>query len=240
MRRRTWLALVYPLVLMSLLVGLFLLFFLAIVPQFAQIFSDFGAELPEITKLLIWTSSHGIWAIVGIVAVLVGGLALLGSVQRPAWVRALFYWIPVIGTLWYWSRLADFARLMRLLLEQQIPLPDALRLAAEGLRDSYLSGGCRGLATEVESGRPLSEGLARFRQFPAGLRPLVSMGQRTPSLAGAFQAAAELFETRVQVYCRLLETVLPPITFVVIVVAIMFVLIALFLPLISLITKLSG
>ena len=135
--------------------------------------------------------------------------------------------------------LAQFARLMGLLLDEQVPLPDALRLTAEGLRDADLAWGCRRVADDVENGQVLYERMAAMRQFPPSMIPLVEWGQRAPALPDGFRAAAEMFEGRVQSQGSLLEAILLPIMFLLIIAFMGMFIIAMFLPLISLIQRLS-
>jgi general secretion pathway protein F len=152
----------------------------------------------------------------------------------------LIYRLPFVGPLVRWSHLAQFARLLGLMLEQEVALPDALRVAAAGLRNARLGRVCRHVADEVETGRPLDECLAKRRQFPASLIPIIQWGQRAPALPDAFRAAGEMFEGRVRSQGTLLEAMLLPIVFLAIVIFVGLFVIALFMPLMSLITKLSG
>jgi type II secretory pathway component PulF len=69
---------------------------------------------------------------------------------------------------------------------------------------------------------------------------MIRWGQKAPALPDAFRAAAEMFEGRVRSHGTLLESMLLPIMFLVTIVFVGFVVTALFLPLISLITNLSG
>jgi type II secretory pathway component PulF len=128
---------------------------------------------------------------------------------------------------------------MGLLLEQQVPLPDALRVTAVGLRDGNLARGCCRAADDTEKGRPLDESLAARRQFPASLIPVIQWGQRAPALPDAFRAAAEMFEGRSRAQGTVLEIMMLPVMFCIILVFVGFFIIALFLPMISLIQKLS-
>ncbi|MFH1264391.1 MAG: type II secretion system F family protein [Planctomycetota bacterium] len=240
LQRRVRYTLAYPCTLFGLVVALVMLACLLIVPQFIRVFSEFGAELPAATKVLAWMAGPGLGVVIGVPAVFVAGLVLLGLARRSVWSRRVLYAVPLLGPMWRWAGLFNFARLMTLLLGQQIPLPKALRLTAAGLREADLSAACLGAAERVEAGRSLSEVLADFWQFPPSLRPLVAWGEETSSPAAAFRAGAEMFEGRVGVSVTLLQAVLPPIVFVSILGAVGFVVIALFSPLISLITTLSG
>ena len=238
--RRVKSALAYPAILLSLLVVLFVLLCAVIVPQFKEIFDDFGTRLPAITEYVIWLATPWAWPIVAGVAAIVAILWFSATVMRPAWPRWLFHWVPIVGPMWYWTRLAEFARLMQLLLGQQVPLPSALALTAEGVEDPSLAAGCRRLAADVEAGGLLSESLARRSPFPASLVPLVRWGERIQSPSEAFGAAVDLFERHALAYASLLEMVLPPLTFLFVLISVGTVVFALFIPLFPFIPSLSG
>ena len=127
---------------------------------------------------------------------------MLWLAPAAGWVWPLLYRLPMLGPLLRWSRLAKFSRLMGLLLEQQVSLPDALRLTAAGLSDADLARGCRLAADDAENGGPLDECLAARRQFPASLIPMIQWGQQTPALPDAFYAAAEMFAGAVRSQAR--------------------------------------
>ncbi|MFH1921624.1 MAG: type II secretion system F family protein [Planctomycetota bacterium] len=240
LQRRVRHTLAYPCTLLALVVVLVIFICVWIVPQFVRIFEEFGAELPAMTQVLAWLAGPGLGVVIGVPAFFVAGLVLLGLARRSVWSRRVLYAVPLIGPMWRWAGLANFARLMTLLLGHQVPLPKALRLTAAGLREADLSAACLRAADEVEAGRSLSEVLADFWQFPPTLRPLVAWGEETSNPAAAFRAGVEMFEGRVGVRVPLLQAVLPPIVFVLILGTVGFVVIALFMPLIQLITTLSG
>jgi len=240
LRRRIWLTLAYPIVLLSILSGLFVFFDLFIVDQFAQIFRDFECPLPIMTEMVLSVSKMGSWVLAGGTALSVLAVALLTTTTPAAPVSPqLLYKIPLIGPLWRWSRLLQFARLMNLLLGQGTPLPDALRLTATGVQDAYLGAGCLRVAHDVEAGRALSESMASLRQFPPTMIPLIDWGQHTSALPDAFDAAAEIFEGNVRAQAALMETSLAPIVFLIVTVLLSFFITAMFLPLIALIEMLT-
>ena len=240
LRRRVWLGLAYPIVLLSLLSVLFVLLQGVIVPQFVAIFKDFAVDLPQMTRLFLWTMGPGAWLLALTTVALPVAAFVLPLLSGQKWASRILYLVPLLGPLWRWSRLAEFSRLMAILLEQKVALPEALRLASAGVADGYLAGGCREVATEVEQGRLLCASLASKRQFPPSLIPLVEWGQQTPAVPEAFRAAAEMFEGRTESQGVFLETIALPVTFLVIVIFTGFAITAMFLPLISLIQKLSG
>ena len=239
LRRRVAAALAYPYVLLLFMTGLTLFAGHYLVDPFAKIFRDFGTELPAMTWFVISEARPIMWFFVSLAGLSVAIPVLLRMAPAAGWIWRVVYRVPLVGPLLRWSHLAQFARLMGLLLEQQVPLPDALRVTAVGLPSGSLARGCWRAADDVEKGRPLGESLAAQRQFPASLIPVIQWGQQAPALPDAFRSAAEMFEGRSRAQSMLLETMVLPVMFLVIVTFVGFFIIAMFLPLIALISKLS-
>ena len=239
LRRSVRLTLAYPLLLMAFSVVLLISFATLIVPQFARIFADFGAEMPVITQFIVGLAAPGLSGYLAGVAVVMLVIGLLSAFRGQAAVQWMLYRIPIFGTLWRWNGLVEFARLMALLLDQQMSLPDALRLTAGGVASVELRQACLRAAQRVEGGQSPAESFTGQWAVPPSLRPLLAWGQRLPALAEAFHGAAEMFEARTRVYSTLLETVMPPIMLIVIGVLVGAAIAGLFVPLISLIQKLT-
>lgn len=239
LHRRVWLSLVYPFLLLVVLTGISVIAGAFLVPAFEKIFKDFGTELPDMTKFVILTSQPAMWGMVAILGAFLAVPFALTVAPRLRWIWPLLHEIPMIGPLLRWSNAAQFARLMGLMLDEQAPLPDALRLTADGLRDADLAWGCRRVADDVEQGRALFESIAAWPQFPESMCPMIEWGQRAPALPDAFRAAAEMFEGRVRAQGSLLQAVLLPIMLLWIGSFVGMLALALFLPLISLIQCLS-
>lgn len=239
LRRRVWLGLAYPILLLVLLSGLLIFLQVAVVSEMVPIFEDFEAQLPPMTELFLGTSEPGVWIFAGLTLSLIAAVFLLTANHGVAWMSRLLHFLPLVGPLWRFGRLAQFSRLMAVLLEHQVSLPDALRLTATGLGDADLANGCRRAAGQVEAGRSLVQSIASQRQFPSGMIPLLHWGQNASAPADAFRAAAEMFEGRVHTQGILMETALLPITFLLIAAFVMLFLVAIYLPLISLIEALT-
>ncbi len=241
LNRRVWLSISYPVLLMSIMTALFIFVDQYIAGEFAEIFRDFEVELPAMTQVFVEASWFAAMLLgSGTVLVVVAALLLTrSSLGSPAAVQ-LLHAVPLIGPLWRWSRLLQFARLMRILIAQGTPVPQALRLTAAGVRDEYLAAACREAADDVEAGMTLSESMKSYRQFPATMIPMIAWGQRTSALPDAFQASAEVFEGNVQTHGALMETVMTPIAFLIVIGFVSMFVLSMFLPLITLIESLSS
>ncbi len=201
--------------------------------------ASFGLQLPALTLLLIWWYRYGHAVLL---AVFVGVLAVVAIVRfsggRAVWLRCGKV-VPLFGPLWRWSGLAEWSGLMSVLIRRQVPLSEALQLAAAGVRDADLSRLSLQLAEAAGRGQPLSQLVAETRRMPASLVPLLRWGEQAGVPADALAAGRAMFESRVATRAWLLQSILPPMLCVAIGAAFMLLIMGLFLPLISLISAIS-
>lgn len=240
LRHRLLAALAYPTLLVVAVLGIYGLFGAVLVPSFRQIYTDFGMNLPYLTKIVLGAFHAGLASQVGLavgLTLLLFGLCVTG---KPAWAQSVLYGIPVVGPLWRWTRLAEWSRLLSAMLDQQIPMPRALRWAADGMDEPDLAAASRQVAAAIEAGVALPESLSRSSQFPPTFRPVVEWGQATGQLGEAFRAAAEMLEGRVRARIDLMEVTVPPLLLIFIVGSVGMMITGLLVPLVSLLHSLSG
>jgi general secretion pathway protein F len=239
LRRRIWLSMTYPLVLVVAITLVLIVLQVGVVPAFAEIFDDFGVDLPVLTTFFLDVIGPAT-LLLGVLLILLAVVLLVSAaIPAVAWVGPWVHLVPLLGPLWRYGRLVQWARLTGMLLEQQVPLPEALRLSAAGAGDACLAEASRWAAAEVEAGRPLADCLMQRRPFPPSMTPLVDWGQQTGALGDAFRASAEMFEGRAQVQGVSLESVLLPVSLVMLAVFVGLFVSAMMLPLVSLIQSLT-
>ena len=244
LRRKTASSLAYPAALGIVFLSVFGFMIVGIVPKFKKIFMDFGINLPHVTIALVTFSDF--FVDFGLPLVLILGISVPAffifahlTLSSPQWQR-LLYRIPLVGAMWRWTALAQFARLLGLLVESELPLPLALKLAGGGVRDDEIADAAGQLACEVESGCSPAESETRRRRFPGGLAQSLQWGSGTQSLAESLRTAAEMLEGRVMLHAEFVFRVAPPLTMILILLLLSFVVLAMFLPLFSLLNALSG
>ena len=213
LRHSVWMAIAYPVVVVAFLAAVATGFLLGVVPMFADIYDDFGIAVPGPTRVTLWMSHTGIYGIgllfLAAMIVLAGGWLL-----RRHWiVNRLRVGVPFLGLLWGWSSQMEFSRLLKVLVDFRIPLPDALDCTADCLADSGLGRACRQLRQRVAEGASLSESLGRSACFSRSLQSMAEWGQQSGTLSEAFQMAADMFEQRVRWRAEVLRLVLPPLVF---------------------------
>jgi type II secretory pathway component PulF len=247
--REIWMTLAYPLVLLVSLGVLFFLYEICLIREVMSLHADvldsfrlntsMAAALPSLTQLALVLSQPAPLLGIALAIAAVAGLVIARQTLHPPRIDAWFNRLPVLGSLWHWSALADCLRLLRLLLEAEIPLPQALGMAAAATRNGEIAAGCRQLAAQVQLGHGLAQAVEQSSAFPRTLVPLVRWGESHSALPEALDAAAEMLEGRVRVHLGFVRTFLPPFLFLLVAGAILCSMLAAFLPMFRLLEALA-
>jgi type II secretory pathway component PulF len=212
----------YPAVVLVFAAAIAALLCVFVLPQFAEIFHDFNMQLPALTRGFLAVGQHPGRYLGWPLAILCGGILLLRfGLRRTArgrrlWAR-LVYGVPVAGTLIRSARLAAFTDLLALLVDQQIPLPEALRLAGDASADPVMADAARAVHDELVQGRPLGEAMRGRGLVPEWIAWMAGLGEQRGQLGQSLHHIAATYRRQVELRAALLRSVLPP--FVVIVLA---------------------
>lgn len=243
LKRKLWLSMAYPIMSILVAISLFVFVNVVLVTQFENIFRDFGIPLPGLTVgiLLISHVLRAGWPalLIAVVAIVVLWL-VLRIVLKPPDRRSLATKIPVIGGVWRYTSWAEFCHLLALLLESELPLPEALRLAGEGVQNSDLDRACQVMAGEVEQGGTLAKAMAARPELPSGLARLLRWATKQNAIAEILHMAGEMFEARARGQAMFAGTVMAVLSVVIVLWGVFSVVIGLMLPMVTLISKLSG
>jgi type IV pilus assembly protein PilC len=197
-------ALVYPATVLALGLGLVVFTGAAILPGFVDIFDQMRLRLPLLTEWLLFIGAHPLETLVlPIVVAIVVPATVRWRLRSSPWGRAvwarLVYALPVAGTLIRSARLAAFTDLLGILVDQSIPLPEALRLAAEASGDPLLTEGAGACEQQLRQGLPLGAALQQQRLVPQLIIWMTTFGEKQGTLGATLP---------------LLRTILPPLLIV--------------------------
>ena len=243
LNRKLWLSLAYPILSILVAITLFVFVNVVLVSQFERIFRDFGIPLPGLTigMLLVSRFIREGWPALLLVVVAIAVLWLvLRVVLKPPDRRSLATKIPVIGGVWRYTSWAELCHLLALLLESQLTLPEALRLAGEGVQNTDLDRACRAMEGEVERGETLAQAMATRPELPAGLARLLRWATKQNAIAEILHMAGEMFEARAKGQALFAGTVMAVLSVVIVLWGVFSVVGGLMLPMVTLISKLSG
>jgi len=199
LRRAVRKALIYPSILLTVAVGVTLLITIFVIPRFAAFFDDFGAELPLPTRMLMAVSDfvgspYGV--ITGLVAIgLVVGIVLYTRTQPGRKVlHGVLLKAPALGTVMTYAATERFTRVLSVLLEAGVALPDALPNAIE-CSDNLVFKERLSHATELTlAGNGFADPLAATELFPGTVVQMVRVGERTGDLTQQLDNVASFFE----------------------------------------------
>ena len=243
-RRIVWEMVSYPLLIMVLSLTIVSGFLMFVVPQFEEIYMDFGTTLPGMTVLLLRIAESFPQILLTVTAMIVVMVLLWRSLKftaRGAAVRErIMFALPVIGRIVRASLIARFFRMVSTTVGSGLPLPEALRLGADATGSRVLMNDAGRLADEVERG----ESIFAANQSAALIPPLfgfcVQVGGGRDTLPVAISQLAGAYEHRAQHTQALVRTLLFPFLVVVLGIFVFFCVLGLFLPLVTLINAVSG
>lgn len=239
-------ALFYPTLVFVISVGLLAVLLFFVVPQFERIFMDFRMKLPWVTQLVIDLSRYPFQVFVLpplILLVLV--LLTRWFLRRTAYGRQMWgtiiYRIPLFGTLIRAARLAAFTDLLGVLVDHDVPLHEAFRLAGEASADPLVSAGARQVGQHLGEGEPLGRALSQATMVPQFVAWMIGLGERRGTLAATLHQVSQMYRRQVELRAGLLKSALSPFFIVIVATVIvgLFVL-ALFMPLLGLLEGLGG
>ena len=231
-------ALLYPLVVLSIGLITVVVLLTYVVPKLTVLFAETGQLLPLPTRLLLGVSgllSQWWWLWLGGAAFGLAGVRL--GFRHPAGRAAVDRWmlqLPLVGMLVRKSQTTQCTRNLGGMLAQGVPMLQALDVAGSTLTNTTLRQALERAQQAVREGESVASALALTHQFPAFVSNLVAVGEESGTLDRALLKIAASYERDTERSLRLLTTVLEPLLIVIVGVIVMFIVIAMLLPIFQL------
>ncbi|MEM0912653.1 MAG: type II secretion system F family protein [Pseudomonadota bacterium] len=206
-----------------------------VVPQFEEIFSGFGAELPAFTQFVMGISKFvqdfGLFiAAGGIIAVIAFAKAMKGSQSLRDTVDKKILTIPVIGEILKKASVARYARTLSTTFSAGVPLIDALKSAAGAAGNAVFRDAILYIGKEVSAGTQMYVAMRSTNVFPDMVVQMVSIGEESGSVDDMLQKVANIYEAEVDDMVDGLTSLLEPLIMAVLGVVIGGLIIAMYLP----------
>jgi len=237
-RKKLFVSLVYPALLITV-VTLMLIFLLTyVVPKFADLFENMGAQLPAITVFMLSlglnAQKYG-WmvALAGAVAVVLL-LRWKRSDRGAASIDKFLLSLPLIGEIRLKYQVANFSRILATLLQGGLPLVPAMQTAAESLSSRQMLNGVAAAAERVKEGQSLAHSLETQNLFPDLAVEMLEVGESTGALPAMLSSVAEFYEEDVQTALSAAMALIEPLILVFMAVVVGGILISLYMPIFTL------
>jgi general secretion pathway protein F len=214
LRRQISLALLYPLIVFALAYVLFLVFVSHVVDRFRDTYEVFRMPMPWILAVAGQATDWAIrwwWALPLFLLSLVLWWMATGGAQVLAFngITQPLAWFPFVGWISRHYRRANFAELLALMVEQQVPLPEGLRLATEATGDSQLQQAGRDLADSIERGDAIASGRRHRYGLPPFLFWVLTCGQSGNELVRLLRHSAAIYRRKALNSSRWFRTLFP-------------------------------
>ena len=237
-KRRTISALIYPLILVTMMLLLVGIIVLRVVPAFSEFYTNFGKELPLSTRIVIGVSNFAVGNLPFIVIGLIAAAIALSSWwkqpgQRTRIDRMLLELPWAGGTIRKFST-AQLARTLATLLGGGIPLVNALEISGRAMTNRHMDGELAEVTRRVREGEGFAAGLRERGMLADVAVKMVEVGESTGALQEMLNSLAEFYDEEIETEVARFITLIEPVILVVMGAVIALVVLALYMPLFEL------
>lgn len=237
-------AMMYPIVLICVMIGVIIVMLTFVIPSFMTMFEDLDSELPVTTKAILAMSNSlkNYWYIylIVVIGVIVGIQMYKRTDNGKHNLDKLKLKIPVFGVLQTKSACASFARTMSTLLQAGMPMIDALEISASTMKNVLFYDGLEKTKNGVSLGLPLSNQLKATGLFPAMVVHMVSIGEETGNVEEMLTNSAVYYEEEVEIQTQTLTSLMEPIIIVMMAFVVVLLIMAIYQPMIQLYNTLGS
>ena len=231
-------ALTYPLILLVIIVGVMVLMMLVLVPAMSDIYSEFGGELPLITRIMVAMSDFFLgywWAIVIVIlGLLIGYKVWVDTPKGKRTKDKIIVKIPIMGTIISKMQLAQFTRLLGLLLGSGLSIIRSLELTAMSLSNDMFREVIFEAKEEVERGGSLALPIARSDYYPLIVSSMIAVGEETGELDNVLSKVSQYYKEEVDQATENMSSLLEPVFLVIMGIAVAFIALGVYTPMFQL------
>lgn len=205
----------YPIIVVIALAVAFVIIIVMVVPKFAAMFQQLGAQLPLPTRMLIVTSNIFQHYWYAIIAVLGGSFVLFtkwkkseeGRKQWDEWKLNL----PLVGNLMMKNAMSRFAKMFETLNRSGLPILKTLDIVSDTVGNEYLGSVIKQVSAGVEGGEGITRPLKRTKLFPPMVVRMIAIGEQSGSLDEMLNKISEHYDLEVDYAIKKLTSMIEPI-----------------------------
>jgi type IV pilus assembly protein PilC len=237
-RKKLFVSLIYPTLLVSVVMIMVTFLFTYVVPKFADLFNSLDAKLPAITVFMLAVGQNAQkYAPFVFIGLIVLGFAFWrwkdtdrGGDRIDRAILAL----PLLGDIRLKHQVASFSRMLATLLQGGLPLVPAMETAGSSMSSRRILKGVMRAGIRVREGQGLAGSLEEQKIFPELAVEMIEVGESTGKLAEMLNSVAEFYEEDVQTALGAAMALIEPIILMIMAIFVGGVLISLYLPIFTL------
>ena len=235
-------ALGYPVAVLVIAILVFLGMTIFLIPTFATIFEQLGADLPPFSQMMVDLSallrSPFSFYLVGVLVI--AGWFFRGFYITPGGrlkVDGVMLKLPLFGDLIQKTATAQFCRTLSALSKAGVPILMVLEIVKETASNAVIADAIGASRTELQNGIPMSVALSRKRVFPEMALSMLEVGEETGEMDKMLSKVADFYEEEVAAAVKTLTALLEPVMIVLVGGIVASILVAMYLPMFSVFDK---
>jgi type IV pilus assembly protein PilC len=237
-------ALFYPIAVLIVAVGIMILLMCFVVPKFKDVFAGMGFKLPTFTLFVMGVSDiikNNILATMGVLAVVVVAFLLFIKTKfgRHLWDKFKLH-MPALGPVISKVAISRFTRTLGTLVSSGVPILQALVIVRETAGNVIVANAVSKIHESVKEGETITAPMEGSGVFPPMVVSMVDVGEQTGALPEMLMRIADDYDEQVDNAVSAMTSLLEPIMIIFLAVIVGSIVIAMFLPLIQMISNMSG
>jgi type IV pilus assembly protein PilC len=244
LKRKVKSALTYPAVVLVVATGVTVFMLTAIIPTFAKLFADFGAELPLPTRITLALSDFlrtTWWALIGAALGITVAIKRFYKTDRGRHVmdRNVLR-VPVLGDVLKKASVARFTRTLGTLVSSGVPILKGLEITAETAGNVIIADAVKETRNSIGQGETIAAPLAKCDIFPPMVVQMIGVGEETGALDQMLNKIADFYDDEVDTAVATLTSVIEPVLIVVMGVVVGGMVVAMYMPMFEMVKAVSG
>jgi type IV pilus assembly protein PilC len=236
-------AMIYPVAIIVIASGVVGVILWKVIPTFAALFSGLGADLPLPTRIVIALSDNLV-RFFPVLFITIGGLGYLfkryySTRAGRRTVDGMMLKMPILGNILRKIAVARFCRTLATLISSGVPILDGLEITAKTAGNAVIEDAVMATRSSIERGNTIAGPLKETAVFPPMVVQMIGVGEATGALDTMLAKIAEFYEEEVDTAVAGLLTLLEPVMIAVLGVVVGGIVIAMYLPIFDLISKMT-
>jgi len=186
-----------------------------VIPQFSKLYEKFEAPLPLPTLMMVSLSNFVTtywWLGFVIVPSIMYGVSLLKKNENfMLWLHQRFVGMPLFGSTFLKIELTHFCTTFALLLRSGIKITDAVYIAINSMKNTFLKKELTQIIPTIEQGGTLADGLGKVKCVPALMSSMIAIGEETGTIETLLDRVSQLYDHETDLMLKKLPTLLEPI-----------------------------
>ncbi len=211
-------ALVYPIAVTVVAVGIVIFMLWKVIPVFEKMFADFGGALPAPTMVVVtlshWVQSYILYGFIGIIAMVFLFKYIYSTTRGRLYFDSLFLKLPIFGELLRKVAVARFSRTLSTMMSSGVPILDGLEIVARSAGNVIVEREVLSAKASIAEGKTIAEPLSESSVFPGMVVQMISVGEQTGTIDEMLEKIGDFYEEEVDNAVDALTALLEPMMMV--------------------------